>query len=179
MGRVGAAKALLLAAGCAFSSACVPPTEVVVARDYEKARGKISLVEPATRPGDYLIPFKIYAEWLRRGPSYFIRQISVTPIVEDKEFIGFRLDSVFENHVLFTPGEIRQGDVVQSINGLPIGRPEQFMKVWEGLKSQRSLQLRVLRNGQALGLTWAIVGENQDPVLPAALPEKAKVGLGR
>jgi type II secretion system protein C len=131
--------------------------------DFVDRRGKISFVEPETKPGDFLIPRKIYDEWLRRGASYFIRQVSVTPIEENEEFVGFRLDTIFEDHVLFTQGEIRQGDIVQRINGLPIGRPEQFMKVWDALKGRPSLTVHIIRSGQPLIINWVIVATAQDP----------------
>ena len=131
--------------------------------DFVDRRGKINFVEPETKLGDFLIPKKIYNEWLRRGASYFIRQVSVTPIEENEEFVGFRLDTLFEDHVLFTEGEIRRGDIVQRINGLPIGRPEQFMKVWDGLKDRGTLTLQIVRSGQPLIINWVVVATAQDP----------------
>ena len=144
------------AVGCATAE---PPSD-----DFVDRRGKIKFVEPETKLGDFLIPKKIYDEWLRRGASYFIRQVSVTPIEEQDEFVGFRLDTLFEDHVLFTEGEIRRGDIVQRINGLPIGRPEQFMRVWEGLKVRDTLTLQILRSGQPLVITWVVVPTAQDPM---------------
>ena len=132
--------------------------------DFVDRRGKIKFIEPETKLGDFLIPKTIYVEWLRRGESYFIRQVSVTPIEENDEFVGFRLDTLFEDHVLFTEGEIRKGDIVQRINGLPIGRPEQFMRVWDGLKGRQSLTLQILRSGQPLVINWVIVPTAQNPM---------------
>jgi len=146
-------------------------SETTRLKGFADKRGKIKLVEPATQLGDFLVPRKIYDEWLRRGAAYFIRQVMVTPIVEDEQFIGFRLDSLFENHVLFSEGEILRGDIVQRINHQPIGRPDQFMKVWGGLKGGQSLVVDVLRAGQGLRLTWAIVGE--------PTPKEGQVGLRR
>lgn len=158
MGRWFIATALLqLAASCA--------TVDQSQDEFVEERGKVRMVEPETKAGDFLIPRKIYGEWLRRGASYFIRQVSVTPIKEHEEFLGFRLDTLFEDHVLFTEGEIRRGDVVQRINGLPIGRPEQFMRVWDGLSKRTTLTLQILRGGQPLVLNWVIVdtAENSAP----------------
>ena len=156
MGRLFVGIILLqFAVGCATTT---PSND-----DFVDRRGKIKFVEPETKLGDFLIPKKIYDEWLRRGASYFIRQVSVTPIEEDEEFVGFRLDTLFEDHVLFTEGEIRKGDVVQRINGLPIGRPEQFMRVWDGLKDRDALTLQIIRSGQPLVINWVIVPTTQDP----------------
>jgi hypothetical protein len=145
---------LQLLGACATGS---PPSE-----DFVDSRGKISFVEPETKLGDFLIPRKIYDEWLRRGASYFIRQVTVTPIQENEEFVGFRLDTLFEDHVLFAEGEIRKGDIVQRVNGLPIGRPEQFMKVWDALKGRRALTVHIIRSGRPLIVNWVIVATAQN-----------------
>ncbi len=122
-----------------------------------KARGKVTLVEPRTRLGDYLIQRKDYNRMLNRGASYFIRQIQVTPVKTEDQFIGFRLDKIFPNEPYFEQGEIRVGDIVQRVNGLPIGRPEQFMQVWVGLKQQQQLVIQIIRKGEPLIVTWNII----------------------
>ena len=126
--------------------------------DYSaKARGKVTLVEPRTRLGDYLIQRKDYERMLDRGASYFIRQIQVTPIKHEEQFVGFRLDKIFPNEPYFEQGEIRVGDIVQRVNGLPIGRPEQFMQVWVGLKAKQQLIVQIIRKGEPLIVTWNII----------------------
>jgi len=122
-----------------------------------ETRGRVTLVEPKTKLGDYLIRRTDYDRMLERGASYFIRQIKVTAIKADRQFIGFRLDKLFPNEPYFQPGEIRLGDVVQRVNGLPIGRPEQFMQVWTQLKHKRELVVQILRNGEPLIVTWHII----------------------
>ncbi len=43
------------------------------------------------------------------------------------------------------------------VNGLPIERPEQFMKAWEGLRGCRRLVVDYLRSGRPKQLTYAVV----------------------
>ena len=125
--------------------------------DLSAKRGKVTFIEPRTKLGDYLIKRADYQRMLNRGPSYFIRQIKVTAIKANRKFVGFRLDMLFPNEPYFRTGEIRLGDVVQRVNGLPIGRPEQFMRVWTGLKNRRDLVVQILRNGEPLIVTWHII----------------------
>jgi hypothetical protein len=139
----------VLCAGCASGPGSL--------KDLSESRGKVTLEEPRTKPGDFLIERKVYDKMLDRGPSYFVRQIKVKAVVINDEFIGFRLLELFPFEPYFKEGEIRRGDIVQQVNGLPIGRPEQFMAAWTGLKSRSQLEIQLIRNGRRLLVTWNII----------------------
>jgi len=100
---------------------------------------------------------------LELGPSWFVSQLSVRPIVtRDENFYGFQLMSLFPGRESGSELPIRQGDIVRRINGQSIERPEQFMALWNSLGSASHLSIQVLRGDQPLLITWEIEAATKD-----------------
>ena len=53
--------------------------------------------------------------------------------------------------------DLKPGDVVTRVNGHSIERPEQALKVWNGLRVASELFVEYERDGRARSLRWAIV----------------------
>ena len=109
---------------------------------------------------------------LARGPSWFIRQVRVQPVLLGESFYGFQLRAIFPDYPEFTEDAIRTGDIVQRVNGMPIERPDQFMAAWESLARSDHLSVRVVRDGKALLVTW-LIHDDRTPE-PAPQPESAQ-----
>lgn len=92
---------------------------------------------------------------LARGPQPLVASVRVAPARSKGQFVGFRL-------VMIAPGSpaeragLREGDVLTHINDLPIGRPEQVMKVWGALEGAQELKVSFKRGSKALVYRWVV-----------------------
>lgn len=140
-----AALALLLtvSAGCGASNPA-------------RSGGKIRVVAAEDAP-QFSIERKTLQDTIARGPSWFIRQVKVRPVVVRDVFYGFEVLDMFwdlpEDQAI---EGIEPGDIVQLVNGMPIERPDQFMSAWAALTRAEHLSIRVIRGGRPLLVTWGI-----------------------
>jgi len=133
---------LLLAAACGSTSGT-------------RGGGKISLlpVEPAS---GFVLDRARYEAIVTGSPNWLIQRVEVEPIKEGAAFVGFLLISGVEAEADLATTGLRHGDIIQQVNGMPIGRPEEFMRVWGGLAGRDALQIQILRAGQPFEVTWLI-----------------------
>lgn len=87
---------------------------------------------------------------LKEGPQAFISRLRVRATFRGGRFFGWKLLSYRG------PGPLLRGDIVCSINHLPIERPDEFMKVWADLASARELTVDLYRKGAPLTLRYPI-----------------------
>ncbi len=116
-------------------------------------RGRITLIEPEDDPQRFVIPRDRYDDAVLRGPSWFIQQVAVEPVVVGRSFRGFMLTRLFGGN---EAQGLLVGDIVQRVNGRSIERPDQFMRVWQQLKGAEHLTVQIVRHNKPLELTWAI-----------------------
>jgi type II secretory pathway component PulC len=81
-----------------------------------------------------------------------------TPVLVGGKFHGFRI-AALHGAGFWTGIDLRPGDVVTSINGLPIERPEQAQVAFESLDVASELRVAYERQGQPRELVFAIVDE--------------------
>ena len=131
--------------------------------------GRISLVADDAPSTSFVIERKALHEALAKGASQFIRQVGVRPVVtSDERFFGFQVMSLFPEWASAETLPVRVGDIIQTVNGRSIERPEQFMAVWESLASASYLSLQLVRDREQLMVTWLI--RDTHHALSAALP---------
>ena len=94
--------------------------------------------------------------FLANGPGWFIQQVDLVSANAGPHFVGFRVMRFFEGDRRFSAVDIKPGDVVVRVNDMPIGRPEQFMKVWEDMKIAKQLTVEYIRGGSVRFLRWEI-----------------------
>lgn len=93
---------------------------------------------------------------LERSPGWFLRRMPVEPARIKRRFVGYRILALFRN-ARATPGGLRVGDIVLAVNGVGIKKPSHLMRVWKGLKRADRLDVDVLRGGQRVRVSYAIV----------------------
>ena len=93
---------------------------------------------------------------LQKGAGRFFARMPVAPHRVGNRLIGHRVLTLYaeaEAH----PAGVHVGDVVTAVNGLPIARPEQFMRVWSQLARAESIAVDVLRDQQPVRIVYDIV----------------------
>jgi type II secretory pathway component PulC len=103
---------------------------------------------------------------LAAGPQRFMSRILLDPFFIDGKFVGFQLTRFYEGDPRFASIDLRRNDVVLRVNGLPIGRPEEFMYVWDELRSADEIRIDFLR-GMERRVLRVEVREARAPAAPA------------
>ena len=82
-------------------------------------------------------------------------QIRAVPHFEDGKANGFRLFAIRRNSIFQKLG-LRNGDIIQTINGNPLTDPTRAMELIQELRGQNELQVEVTRNRQTTALSYEI-----------------------
>ncbi len=88
---------------------------------------------------------------LDAGPAAFLQRVDVKPWRSGGRFSGWEVVTIE------IPGEIVPRDVVLSVNGLSLERPEQFQAIWDSLRRAPRLEIKTLRDGKPLALILELV----------------------
>ena len=82
-------------------------------------------------------------------------QMAVTPYYKNGKIIGFRVNGVKRNSFVYKMG-IRRGDIILSVNDYPIRSMEEGFAAFERLKRASEINIRVLRRGREITLSYII-----------------------
>ena len=134
---------------CITCVACTPATAV-------RRGGKITLTRDRVADDRYVIELATYHRVIEEGPERFIQKVVLDPVVRRDIFYGFMLVAAGADDDIFASNVLRAGDIIQRVNGLSIERPEDFMRVWNGLRDRRELTLQLIRAGTPISVTWTV-----------------------
>lgn len=93
---------------------------------------------------------------LDAGPPSFLRQLEVTPRMSGDRFLGWELVQVVDPQSPLYDVDVAPGDVLLSINGQPISRPDQLQLVWDSLRTASAVTAQLWRGDAKLELAFAI-----------------------
>jgi type II secretory pathway component PulC len=123
-------------------------------------------VQAEARPQDSQAPVQPAAETiprlargdlnkvLDRGPQDFLASVNEEPFLVGGQFRGWVFRGWRDER--FAAADLQAGDVVVRINDRPVERPEQFMAVWESLRSASELTIETLRGGKKRVIRYPI-----------------------
>ncbi len=106
-------------------------------------------------------------EILRAGPSWLLKRVPIEEVMSRGKFIGWRVQrfpAQWENV------DLRPGDIVRSVNGMPLETPDRFWTAWTSLAVASELSVGFERDGQKRELRIPIWGE-ADPKAAEAIKE--------
>ncbi len=122
-----------------------------------------SIVEPTPEPvpADVLPPDGVVGVIDRAGLVLIIdaglgrlfQRVRVAPELEGGRFVGFRIESI---DPAWQEVPLRPGDVIKTVNGQEIERPEQAMAAFERLRGAEELVIDFTREGVPASLRFAI-----------------------
>lgn len=84
-----------------------------------------------------------------------LRQAKAVPHKVDGEHRGFKIVNIQPGSVYEELG-LREGDVIQSVNGRDIRSPDQAMEAYKELRSNSSFRVQVQRDGQSTTLQYSV-----------------------
>ena len=94
---------------------------------------------------------------LEAGLGRVLQGVETEPATENGRFVGFRLVSLYPEDERMQSTGLEPGDVITSVNGQPIERPEQALRVWNGLRVASELLIEYRRDGESRELRFEIV----------------------
>jgi general secretion pathway protein C len=95
-------------------------------------------------------------EVLDAGLGAFLGRVTTEPSLDGNRFVGFRLVAL-RDAALFENVDLQPGDVILSVNGQSIERPDDAFTAWTGLRVASEITLAVLRDGARRDLRFPIV----------------------
>lgn len=95
-----------------------------------------------------------------RGLGAFLQRIELAdePVFLGGRFHGFRI-AAFNDPAFWAGVDLKVGDVVTSVNGMPIERPEQALAAFDSLQVASELRVSYERQGRAASLVYPIVDD--------------------
>ena len=142
-------------AGCAGASSAKPVVQAPVAASSAPAVA----AAPASRD-DHAMPRSAVHAVVSQGLGMFLRRVDVDdqPVFVGGKFHGFRIAGL-RDASFWSGVDIRPGDVVTSVNGFPIERPEQAQTAFDSLEVASELRVALERGGQSRELVFPIVDD--------------------
>jgi general secretion pathway protein C len=89
--------------------------------------------------------------------SQLFTQIRAVPHFEGGQSTGFRLFAIRQNSIFDQIG-LRNGDIIQRINGTDLSDPGQALSLFQQLRNERAITVEVLRNKQNVTLSYQFKG---------------------
>jgi hypothetical protein len=161
---------LLAVAGCGRPKEAEDP-HVVESAGLPDADTKAPVLESVDTPLTELERAKV-VKAVDEGLGHFLQGVELEASLKDGRFEGFRI-------VRFAVPEdwrgvgILVGDVITSINDLPIERPEQAHAAFVALRTAPALEVGYLRAGSPMRLSLPIVGSAPSAAARAPAPAPA------
>jgi S1-C subfamily serine protease len=105
------------------------------------------------------------------GLGYFLQRVSVEPEIVGGKFQGFRIVEL--RPADFWQGvDLKPGDVVTQVNGLPIERDIDAYEAFQSLRAASAIRVSLLRGGEKRELVYSIV-QRDKPAKAAPAPANA------
>jgi len=76
----------------------------------------------------------------------------VVPYYRGGQPYGFRVSNVVEGSQVYEHG-MRSGDIIKSVNGIPIKTPQDALNAYQELQNGTTVQMEVERQGATTSLT--------------------------
>ena len=139
----------VLLAACGGGPATTKPVSPMLANQQELP------LEERHRDGQIDRPTLITI--LDNGLGRFLQGVHTQPEMHKGTFVGFRIVEIYPDDPIFRHASPKANDIVTQVNGQPIGRPEQALKVWESLRVASELRIDYLRDGKPHEARYTIV----------------------
>lgn len=149
-------------------AACAGGEDEAEYPDPEIGVGEVDGLEPAsaTRPKGVLYRDEV-DDTVDTGLGYFLQRVDVEPALDNGHFKGFRITQL-RSADWWEGVDLKPGDVILSVNGMPIERDTEAHKAFLSLKQASELRVEYLRGGQSRKLVYRIVPRERAKAKPSS-----------
>jgi general secretion pathway protein C len=84
-----------------------------------------------------------------------LKGAAIEPVVQDGEVRGFRLDNIRPGS-MFAKLRLRNGDVVQGVNGAPLTSPDEFLGLLTDIMTSSSFDITVKRGSGSREMSYVV-----------------------
>jgi type II secretory pathway component PulC len=104
---------------------------------------------------------------LAAGPGWLLGQVPLEPVRgKDRQFLGFRVVSVFADDPRALAYGVLPGDLLVRIQGQRIVTPGDLMTVFQRLRGAAEIIVELQRGREPLTLRWPVVDPAQTGPVP-------------
>ncbi|HET9620585.1 MAG TPA: hypothetical protein VFP84_04390 [Kofleriaceae bacterium] len=93
---------------------------------------------------------------LDAGLGNFLRQVEVAPRQRGERFVGWQVVQVLDPSGPLHDLDVMPGDVLLSVNGQPLARPEQAQAMWDSLRAANEVTAQLWRGPAKLELKFTV-----------------------
>jgi len=111
----------------------------------EATKGVVK-ISKTTEGGVKTVP-KSLVERLTQNYGELLKQIDFAPYIKHRHNEGFYIRWISPNSIFYKLG-FRRGDVILSVNGIPIKNTEDLFRVVQIIRNEPSIRVEILRNGE-------------------------------
>jgi hypothetical protein len=87
--------------------------------------------------------------FVARGAGWVLHEIQLEPVIAaGRRFLGFRIVQIFDNSPAVLRFGVRPNDIIRSVNGLPLVRPDDLVRILAVVRGAEQLDVRVLRDAR-------------------------------
>lgn len=124
-----------------------------------KLRRPPAISQPGNLPirynGDTIQVDKRFIEEKTADIGTVLKDVMIVPVVKNNETIGYRFKYIGPNSILYKLG-LRSGDLVVSINDMPVKTAEDAFKLYNMLRNESHIKVVVERNHRRKVLNYEI-----------------------
>jgi hypothetical protein len=143
-------------AACESSQAVAPPKQPAASARTAPA---VAVPPAPAAPAGHLARGEV-DRVLTQGPPWLLRRVMREEVIRpDGKFAGWRLTGIPEEWTV----DLRPGDVVTRVNGLPLETPDQAWEAWKSVAKNAELKITLLRDGGTRELVLPIDGGASSP----------------
>jgi S1-C subfamily serine protease len=148
--------------------------------------GRVALPPPGPPPG-HLVRAEVDRVLVTQGPPWVLRRVVSEEVMRaDGKFSGWRLVGLPEE---WRDIDLKPGDVVTRVNGLPLETPDEAWEAWKSVGRSSELKITLMRDGAARQAivpidgaptdeTTKALGRDPGPQRPVAPAQGRSISLG-
>jgi hypothetical protein len=103
----------------------------------------------------FIVKKSVLETELFAAPEELMTGFRIVPYYQEGEYRGYKLFGIRTHSILKALG-IMSGDVIQAVNGTPLGDPEHALTLYQKLKDADKFGITILRRGKELKLTYVV-----------------------